>query len=81
MILGRLAAPIRVAFLVTSLRDLPLNASRYLRAFFPLVYAVFVMGGSSARAEVPLEVSLVTGKPQSSIEGWRDMFGLTLTAR
>jgi hypothetical protein len=63
MILGRLAAPIRVAFLVTSLRDLPLNASRYLRAFFPLVYAVFVMGGSSARAEVPLEVSLVTGKP------------------
>jgi hypothetical protein len=35
----------------------------------------------AARPRAPLTLSLVTGKPQSSIEGWRNMFGLTLTAR
>lgn len=35
----------------------------------------------AARPRAPLAVSLITGKPQSSIEGWRDMFGLSLTAR
>ncbi len=35
----------------------------------------------AARPRTPLAFSLVTGKPQSSIEGWRNMFGLSLTAR
>ena len=29
----------------------------------------------------PLRMSMVTGKPQSSLDGWQNMFGLTLTAR
>jgi hypothetical protein len=35
----------------------------------------------AAQPRAPLAFSLVTGKPQSSVDGWRDMFGLTLTAR
>lgn len=35
----------------------------------------------AAQPRAPLAFSLVTGKPQSSLDGWRDMFGLTLTAR
>ncbi len=35
----------------------------------------------AARPRAPLAFSLVTAKPQASIEGWRNMFGLTLTAR
>ena len=35
----------------------------------------------ASRPRAPLAFSLVTAKPQTSLEGWRDMFGLTLTAR
>ncbi|WP_431303557.1 hypothetical protein [Sediminicoccus sp. BL-A-41-H5] len=35
----------------------------------------------AARPRAPLAFSMVTAKPQSSLEGWRDMFGLSLTAR
>lgn len=35
----------------------------------------------AAQPRAPLAFSMVTAKPQSSLEGWRDMFGLTLTAR
>ena len=35
----------------------------------------------AAQPRAPLAFSIVTGKPQSSLEGWRDMFGLSLTAR
>jgi hypothetical protein len=63
MIRGTLAAARRVAFLVTVSGALPLNVSRCLRVLFHLVSAVFLAAGTSARAELPLEVSLVTGKP------------------
>lgn len=35
----------------------------------------------AAQPRAPLAFSQVTGKPQTSLDGWRDMFGLTLTAR
>jgi hypothetical protein len=35
----------------------------------------------AAQPRAPLAFSMVTAKPQSSLDGWRDMFGLTLTAR
>ncbi|MEI6159051.1 MAG: hypothetical protein WCP77_04385 [Roseococcus sp.] len=35
----------------------------------------------TAQPRAPLALSQLTGKPQTSFEGWRDMFGLTLTAR
>lgn len=35
----------------------------------------------AANPRAPLRISLVSGKPQNSLEGWRNMFGLTLTAR
>jgi hypothetical protein len=35
----------------------------------------------TARPRAPLAFSLVTAKPQASLEGWRDMFGLSLVAR
>ncbi|UPY37187.1 hypothetical protein [Sediminicoccus sp. KRV36] len=34
-----------------------------------------------AQPRAPLPISQISGKPQSSLDGWRDMFGLTLTAR
>lgn len=35
----------------------------------------------AAQPRAPLALSIVTGKPQSTPEGWRNMFGLTLTTR
>lgn len=35
----------------------------------------------AAQPRAPLAFSMVTAKPQTSLDGWRDMFGLTLTAR
>ena len=35
----------------------------------------------TAQPRAPLRLSQISGKPQSGLEGWRDMLGLVLTAR